>query len=91
MTQEAADVESERALRYFGLQQDFLDAHLLQWVPLFSQRLIAAAPSGFYRAMAHLLKSYVGIDNRLIEEMIRELQTNHKPEIERRQKKSKNL
>jgi putative dimethyl sulfoxide reductase chaperone len=89
-TQEGAGVQRGQALAFLKLQQDFLDGHLLQWVPLFSQRLIAAAPSGFYRAMAHLLKGYMGIDNGLIEEMIRELQTNPRPETERRQKKSKN-
>jgi TorA maturation chaperone TorD len=77
MTQEAAGIESEQALRCLRLQQDFLDAHLLLWVPLFSQRLIAASPPGFYRAMAHLLEGYIGIDSRLIDSMAQEL--NNKP------------
>jgi TorA maturation chaperone TorD len=89
MTQEAAKTEKEKAVRSLELQRDFLDAHILQWVPLFSQRLIAAAPSGFYRAMAHLLKGYTGIDKSLIESITRQLHVNSKPKIERREEETK--
>jgi putative dimethyl sulfoxide reductase chaperone len=67
--QEGADGDRERVMRTLKLQQDFLDAHLSQWVPLFAQRVIMGAPADFYRAMAHLLKGYTGIDKGLIEVM----------------------
>jgi TorA maturation chaperone TorD len=88
MTQEAAEGETELALRCLMLQQAFLDDHLLRWIPLFAQQLIATAPSGFYRAMAHLLKGYIGIDRRLIDSMTHELNLHHKPKSKRRQKGS---
>jgi TorA maturation chaperone TorD len=71
LTQESAHGDSERVIRTLKLQHDFLDAHLSQWVPLFSQRLITVAQPGFYRAMAHLLKGYTGVEKGLIEVMIR--------------------
>lgn len=89
MTQEAGRQERAQALRLLTLQQAFLEAHLLQWIPLFSQHLIAAAPSGFYRAMAHLLKGYIGIDRRLIDSMTQELNVNHTPRSEKRRKEMK--
>ena len=87
MTQEAARAEREQALRYLRLQQAFLEAHLLRWIPLFSQHLIAAASSGFYRAMAHLLKGYIGIDSGLIDSMTQELNLHHKPKSKGDRKK----
>ena len=74
-----------QALQYLSLQRAFLEGHLLQWVPRFSQDLIAAASPGFYRAIAHLLKGYIGIDGRLIDSMIQEL--NDTPRSKRSKKK----
>ena len=73
MMQESAITVKEQALHSLMLQQDFLDAHLLQWVPSFSRHLIAVARPGLYRAMAHLLKGYMEIDNSLVELMRREI------------------
>jgi len=81
MTKEAAEADKEQALPLLGLQQAFLEAHLLPWVSLFARHLIAAAPSGFYRAMAHLLKGYIGIDSGLIQSITQGL--NHKPKVKR--------
>jgi len=74
-----------QALQHLRLQQAFLKGHLLQWVPRFSQDLIVTAPPGFYRAFAHLLKGYIGIDGRLIDSMIQEL--NDTPRSKRSKKK----
>lgn len=72
MTREATEqkqTEGMQAIRYLALQKRFLEGHLLQWVPRLSQDLIGATSGGFYRAMAHLLRGFVGIDNTLIESM----------------------
>jgi len=87
LTQEAVKAGREQALNYLRLQRLFLEDHLVRWIPLFSQQLIAASPPGFYRAMAHLLKGYIGIDNRLVDSMTQELNLNHKPRTGKGRKK----
>lgn len=73
MTQEADKTEAGQAHRYLSLQQKFLQDHLLPWVLHFSQDLIDAAPPGFYKAVAYLLKGYTQIDSSMIELMVQEL------------------
>ncbi len=87
LTQEAVKAGREQALNYLRLQRLFLEDHLVRWIPLFSQQLIAASPPGFYRAMAHLLKGYIGIDSRLVDSMTQELNLNHKPKTGKGRKK----
>jgi putative dimethyl sulfoxide reductase chaperone len=70
MTQEAIEKDTERAGYYLGLQRDFLEMHLLPWIPDFSEDLMDAARTPFYRAMAYLLRGGIRVDNQLIERMI---------------------
>lgn len=86
MTQEAGKTDKRQALQCLGLQQKFLQDHLLQWVPRFSHDLIDTAPPGFYRAMAYLLKGYTQIDSSLIELTVQEL--NQKQIVKKGRKKT---
>ena len=69
-TQDAIERDREWACYYLGLQREFLEMHLLPWVPDFSQDLMDAARTSFYRAMAYLLRGGIRIDNQLIERMM---------------------
>ena len=73
MTGETLKSDKKRSLHYLSLQQEFLKTHLAPWVPVFSQKLMAAAGSAFYRAVAHLARGYIGIDPGLVEMLVREL------------------
>ncbi len=72
LTQEAVDGDPERSVHYLRLQRDFLEKHLLPWIPEFSKDLLDATPSQFYGAMAHLLNGYIHVDNGLVDSMIQE-------------------
>jgi TorA maturation chaperone TorD len=47
---------------YHRLQKDFLEKHLMRWVPEFSKTLIETSNSTFYRAMTYLLRGYIKAD-----------------------------
>ncbi|WP_407313205.1 molecular chaperone [Desulfosporosinus sp. SB140] len=51
-------------------QQDFLDEHLLKWVPDFCQKVEQSAQTKFYQGMAKILHGYVTIDRQAVEELI---------------------
>ena len=70
MTQEDAEKDRERVGYYLGLQRDFLEMHLLPWIPDFSEDLMDAARTPFYRAMAYLLRGGIRVDTQLLEMMI---------------------
>ena len=86
MILESARTEREQALHCLGLQRKFLETHLTRWVPVLSERLIASTTSDFYRAIAHLLKGYIGIDSSLIDSMNQEL--NYKSKSRKGRKKA---
>jgi TorA maturation chaperone TorD len=89
MTGEAVNTDKESGLHYLSLQREFLESHLMPWVPVFSENLVNATESTFYRAMTLLLKGFIGIDATLIGMMIQELSSNGEPEIGGREKNSK--
>jgi TorA maturation chaperone TorD len=47
---------------YHRLQKDFLEKHLMIWVPEFSKTLIETSNSTFYSAMTYLLRGYIKAD-----------------------------
>ena len=51
-------------------QQNFLDEHLLKWVPSFCQKTGASARTKFYQGMAKVLHGYLLIDRQAVEELI---------------------
>jgi TorA maturation chaperone TorD len=56
---ERAASNPDLAIRYAGLAETFLEAHVRAWVPRFASDLEAAAETPFYQALARLLKLVV--------------------------------
>jgi TorA maturation chaperone TorD len=50
-------------------QKDFLQEHLLKWVPDFSINVIENSQYGFYQGMARILKGYLVLDLQALEEL----------------------
>ncbi|PKN29526.1 MAG: hypothetical protein CVU64_07740 [Deltaproteobacteria bacterium HGW-Deltaproteobacteria-21] len=73
LAQEALGESPDRSAHYLCLQKEFLEKHLLSWIPDFSRDLLEATDSPFYRGTAHLLNGYIKLDNQLIESMIQEI------------------
>ena len=53
-----------------GLQKDFLDKHLLAWIPDFCQEVAEAAHSRFYAALAQLTHGYLNMENGLLDSLV---------------------
>jgi TorA maturation chaperone TorD len=64
---EAGDYE--RAQMALVASKDFLDAHLLIWVPSFADRLSHAKHSGFYDRVGAVLAAFLPIDREALDEI----------------------
>lgn len=66
--------DKERSLAYLKKQKDFLEKHLLVWVPDFCEDLEKATESDFYKGIATLTKNYLSFEQETIVELIDEIQ-----------------
>lgn len=62
--------DHERALRDLQKQQEFLEKHLLSWVPAFCQDVQRFAHEGFYQAVALITAGYLALERELIGDLI---------------------
>lgn len=51
-------------------QKDFLDQHLLNWVPAFCADVLKFADKDFYKAVAKMTSGYLTIEQAILEDMI---------------------
>lgn len=51
--------DADGANRYLDMEREFLDRHVLAWVPSFCDKVMSTAQSGFYRGMARLTKGFL--------------------------------
>ncbi len=70
-TLKAIETQDEEATAsYLQKQQEFLEKHLLPWVPGFCADVERIAPSDFYRAVALITSGYLTIDHDLISDLL---------------------
>ncbi len=69
---EAGNVEAAQAS--LEKQEQFLDQHLLVWVPQFCRDLARAAWSDFYRGIARITEEHLAQDGETIAELVEALQ-----------------
>jgi len=58
------------AKKYYQYQGNFLNDHLLLWVPQFAKSLSEISPSPFYKALAFLLEGYIRVDVELLDPLL---------------------
>lgn len=51
-------------------QKSFLEEHLLKWVPELSDKIVECAQTDFYRGMALILKGFLLLDLKALEELL---------------------
>lgn len=51
-------------------QKDFLDNHILKWVPLISKDIFVHAKTDFYKGMALCLEGFIEIDRQAVNELL---------------------
>jgi len=61
------------AERYLEARRDFLDKHLLSWVPSLTRNIWKTAETDFYKGLALITERFLRLDRALITYMLREL------------------
>jgi TorA maturation chaperone TorD len=54
--------DSEGALYCLKMEKKFLDDHILKWIPLFCDKIIADTKLSFYREIAELTKNFIELE-----------------------------
>ena len=62
--------DEEKLLLTLETQIDFLEDHIMKWVPLFCDKLIEYEKSEFYKCIAKITKGFLDIDNEVLKEII---------------------
>jgi putative dimethyl sulfoxide reductase chaperone len=72
-----------RALELLSAGLEFLNEHLLKWVPLFCERMFEKAELDFYRGLARFTSGFLTYDSHLVEERFKEIRihgaSDHRP------------
>jgi len=63
----------EYAKGYLKLQKEFLDEHLIKWVPQLCQKLEEASSNRFYKGLAKLLQGFIKTEQQFVPFMLKEL------------------
>lgn len=65
-----AEEDIEGAVYGLKMEKMFIEEHLIKWVPLFCDKVIALANAPFYREMAEVTKGFVKFEQEKIEEYL---------------------
>jgi TorA maturation chaperone TorD len=66
----SASLEKKRFVECLNLQRDFLNDHLLRWVPDFCDELYECELSDFYKGVVKLTKGFLLLEDAVIEELL---------------------
>lgn len=69
----AADTR-ERLKECVTLQREFLDDHLLKWVPAFCDALYTYERSDFYKGIAKLTKGFILLEDAVVKDLVESVQ-----------------
>jgi TorA maturation chaperone TorD len=69
-SQSLKDEKNGEAKKYLEVQRDFLNEHLVKWVPMFVDDILKGARREFYKAVAKITRGYVKLDKEVVLEMI---------------------
>ena len=59
--------ERDSALGYLNVERDFLDEHIIRWIPGFCDKVIYMAELDFYRGIARMTKGFIADDHDKLE------------------------
>jgi len=65
--------DAKEARRYIQGQKDFLEGHLVKWVPKLVKDILSTAQTPFYKAIAVLTKEYIEMDLSATEDLLGQL------------------
>lgn len=73
-TEALKDGDKGGALGYLKKQKDFLEEHLMRWVPAFCDDVQRVARGDFYKAVAKITIGYLRMEQDLLGELVDEIQ-----------------
>jgi len=62
------------ALKYMEAQKEFLENHLIKWVPALAKDIILAARTPFYQAIAAIIRDFLGLDLSATKGLLKEIE-----------------
>ena len=62
--------DEQRALELFATQRGFLEAHLLNWVPMLTNDMRAFAKTELYQGLAYLADGFLETDREFLGELL---------------------
>ncbi|MCX8193594.1 MAG: molecular chaperone TorD family protein [Nitrososphaeria archaeon] len=65
--------DKENVLKYLKAQKDFLEKHILQWIPKLAIDIQEAADTDFYRGFGKILGKYVQYDKEIIDVLLEDV------------------
>ncbi len=65
------DRNGKEACQYLGAQKDFLEQHLLKWIPDLCQEIRGKTETGFYRSLAAFTHRFVTADAETVAELLK--------------------
>lgn len=77
----ATDAEAEawgkddgrNVMEILKVEKQFVDEHLVKWIPGFSDKVVKEGSLSFYREIAKLTKEYILLESREIKDLIRQI------------------
>jgi TorA maturation chaperone TorD len=70
------------ARKYLETQRDFLNQHLVKWVPRLVADILKGGRREFYKAVAKVTKGFIEMDKEMVQELVDTLPSGSKPERE---------
>jgi TorA maturation chaperone TorD len=65
--------QKDEARKLLETQEDFLNNHIMTWVPQFTQDVVKVAQLDFYKAVAEITNAFIATDKEAVAELIQEL------------------
>ncbi len=67
--------DKENLLKFLRKQEDFMEKHLIKWVPQLAGDIQESADTDFYKGFGKILGRYVQYDREVIGTLIKETQS----------------
>ena len=58
--------DEEGAMSCLNIEKQFIEEHIIQWIPVFCEKVVQEAELPFYRAMAALTKNFIEFEKKEI-------------------------
>lgn len=76
--------ELAKAQKYLKAQKDFIDEHLMQWVPDFCGDILKNSKTTFFQGVSHILMGFLMVEKEEIDNLLKQVRLRKKLEKEKK-------